>query len=227
MPDSKSTLRLYIDSADIADWEKFLPTGIFCGVTTNPKLLASSGIEFSIDQLGKLARSAFDLGANEIHLQVWGREMDKMLGIGRKLGAIDQRVMVKVPINQPGILCARQLIAEGTNVTLTALHSPRQALIAAALGAQYAAPYLGRMYDGGLDGLSKVTVMNRILRELNSPLRLLVASIRQMADLVTMAERGLNTFTLLPPLIEELIKNELTDMAVDSFESSVEGSREG
>ena len=226
MVDARSTLRMYIDSVEIADWEKYLPTGVFYGVTTNPKLLAKSGIDFTVDKLAGLARSAFNLGANEIHLQVWGRETAMMREIGRELGAIDTRVMVKVPINQPGITCARQLISEGTNVTLTALHSTSQTLIAAALGAHYAAPYLGRMSDGGLDGLEEVTAMHRILREMNSPLRLLVASIRQTADLVILAQRGLNTFTLLPPLIEELISNDLTDLAVDSFETAVDGSLE-
>ena len=227
MPDGKSTLRLFIDSVEITDWEKYLNTGIFYGVTTNPNLLAKSGLEFSIDRLGKLAGSAFDLGANEIHLQVWGRETGKILQVGRELGAIDSRVMVKVPINGPGIRCARQLIAEGTNVTLTALHSARQTLIAAALGAQYAAPYLGRMSDDGLNGLEEVTTMHRILKEMNSPLRLLVASIRKISDLVKLAQRGLDTFTILPPLIDELIANDLTDLAVDSFESAVEGPSGG
>ena len=227
MPDSPSTLRMYIDSVEISDWEKYLPTGVFYGVTTNPKLLAKSGVDFAVDRLRGLAGSAFDLGANEIHLQVWGRETEKMLEIGRKLGAIDQRVMVKVPINQQGILCARQLIAEGTNITLTALHSARQALSAVALGARYAAPYLGRMSDGGLDGLAEVGAMDRIIKEMNSPLRLLVASIRNISDLVTLAQLGLNTFTLLPPLVEELMKNDLTDLAVDSFESAVERPSKG
>jgi transaldolase len=222
MLEGMPSLRLFIDSVEIGDWERYLPTGLFYGVTTNPKLLAHSGFEFNVDQLGKLAKSAFELGANEIHLQVWGRETEKMLEIGRKLGAIDQRVMVKVPINLPGILCARQMIAEGSNVTLTALHSAGQALTAVALGAKYAAPYLGRMTDGGLDGLGEIKVMNRIIKEVNSPLRLLVASIRNISDLVSLAEAGLNTFTLLPPLIKELMENNLTDIAVEGFESAAE-----
>ena len=52
--------------------------------------------------------------------------------------------------------------------------------------------------------------MGRIVKAMDSPLRLLVASIRQTSDLVTLAERGMDTFTILPPLIEELLENELT-----------------
>jgi transaldolase len=221
MVDASSSLRLYVDSAEEKDWRHYLPTGIFYGVTTNPKLLNQTGIGFTIDRLAILAQTAFELGANEIHLQVWGRETEQMLRIGRELVGIDERVMVKVPITPAGILCARQLISEGSYVTLTAVHSARQALIAIALGAKYAAPYLGRMTDGGLNGIEEVTSMVRIIAAMDSPLRLLVASIRQTAELKTLAERGLNTFTLLPKIIDELLENELTRQAYISFEEAV------
>jgi transaldolase len=209
-----------VDSAEEKDWQHYLPTGIFYGVTTNPKLLNQTGIGFTIDQLAKLAQTAFDLGANEIHLQAWGSKMEQMLKIARELARIDQRVMVKVPITPAGILCARNLIAEGSNVTLTGVHSAQQVLIAIALGASYAAPYLGRMTDGGLNGIEEVTSMGRIVAAMDSPLRLLVASIRQTVDLKTLGERGLNTFTLLPKIIDDLLENELTRQAVISFEEA-------
>ena len=221
MCSTSSGLRLYVDSAEEKDWRHYLPTGIFYGVTTNPKLLNQTGIGFTIDQLAELAQTAFELGANEIHLQAWGCEMEQMLKIGRELARIDQRVMVKVPITPAGILCARKLIAEGSNVTLTAVHSAQQVLIAITLGASYAAPYLGRMTDGGLNGIEEVTSMGRIVAAMDSPLRLLVASIRQTADLKILAERGLNTFTLLPKIIDDLLENELTRQAVISFEEAV------
>ena len=220
MVSTSSGLRLYVDSAEEKDWRYYLPTGIFYGVTTNPKLLNQTGIGFTIDRLAKLAQTAFELGANEIHLQAWGCEMEQMLKIARELARIDQRVMVKVPITPAGILCARKLIAEGSNVTMTAVHSAQQVLIAIALGADYAAPYLGRMTDAGLNGIEEVTSMGRIVAAMDSPLRLLVASIRQTADLKTLAERGLNTFTLLPKIIEDLFENELTRQAIISFEEA-------
>ncbi len=217
-----SKLRLYVDSAEENDWKHYLGTGIFYGVTTNPKLLHLAGVDFKLDQLTKMANAAFDLGANEIHIQVWGRQMEQMLKIGRELAGIDDRVMVKVPINRSGILCARQLIADGSNVTLTAVHSAQQVLLAIALGARYAAPYLGRMTDGGLNGIEQVISMGRMVAAMDSPLRLLVASIRRTEDLVKLSEWGLNTFTILPPLIDALLENEFTQMAVNSFEAAVQ-----
>lgn len=212
-----SLLRLYIDSANPDDWDTYLATGMFYGVTTNPKLLIKSGVEFKINAMKKLAKTAFGLGAQEIHLQIWGDEPEEMLEVGKELAAIDKRVMVKVPIDITGILLANQLITGGANVTLTALHFAQQVVTAVAMGAKYAAPYLGRMNDAGMDGMREVRTMGRIIDRTLSPLRLLVASIRSSEDLVTLASRGLNTFTLVPPIIHDMMENELTRLAVESF----------
>ena len=224
MTSEPSLLRLFIDSANPEDWETYLRTGIFYGVTTNPKLLENSGIPFDVGLMKELANKAFDLGANEIHMQVWGEEPEHMLEIGRELAAIDKRVMVKVPIDINGIQLAKQLINDGANVTLTAVHSAQQVLVAVGLGAKYAAPYLGRMNDAGMDGMREVRTMGEIITNTQSPLRLLVASIRSSEDLVILASRGLNTFTLVPRIVHELLENELTKMAVESFNRAAAGT---
>ena len=73
-----------------------------------------------------------------------------------------------------------------------------------ALGAAYAAPYLGRMQSAGLDGLDQIVAMQQMIDRLDSSTRLLVASIRRLSDLTTLARQGCDTFTLLPDLLEEL-----------------------
>ncbi len=224
MDKANSKLRLYIDSGDRADWEQFLSSGLFYGVTTNPKLLNQMRIPNTVESLGRLAQTAFALGAQEIHLQVWGGETAPMLAVGRELAAIDPRVSVKVPITQAGLLVARQLIAEGAKVTLTAVHAAVQMLPVIALGAAYAAPYMGRMSDAGLDGPEEVIAMQQMITHLQSPTRLLVASIRRLSDLAALARSGVDTFTLLPPLLEEMLNNPLTIKAADDFEEKARES---
>ena len=38
-PDFRGESRIFLDTADTAEWDDLLPTGIFHGVTTNPTLL--------------------------------------------------------------------------------------------------------------------------------------------------------------------------------------------
>jgi transaldolase len=218
-----SNLQLYIDSPDTEIWQRYLAGGYFYGVTTNPKLLYQAGVPNAVENLAGLAHAAFELGAQEIHLQTWGGSMEAMLDTGRQLAAVDPRVCVKVPITEAGLLCARQLIEEGARVTLTAVHAAAQMLPVIALGAAYAAPYLGRMNDAGLDGLDEITAMQQMIDHAQpgaggSTTRLLVASIRSLSDLATLARRGCNTFTLLPGLVEELLNNPQTLKAAADFE---------
>lgn len=35
--------RFFLDTADIEEWDRFLPTGIFYGITTNPTILERDG----------------------------------------------------------------------------------------------------------------------------------------------------------------------------------------
>lgn len=221
MPNINSSLMILLDSADRTDWERFMFTGLFCGITTNPKLLNQVGVDCTVEELANLSDAAFDFGAGEIHLQVWGSDSDSMLAVGRELAGIDPRVIVKVPITEDGIFCARQLLEEEINVTLTAVHSAGQILSVIALGATYAAPYLGRINDAGFDGIKEVAAMQQMITQFESNTRLLVASIRTMSDLVALATIGVNTFTISPKLANELLHNNLTIKAAEEFESMV------
>lgn len=96
-------LRLLLDSADPLEWERWLPSGLFQGVTTNPTLLRRAGQPCNLDHLGWLAQHAAALGCRELHLQTWGADGEQQLAIGRALAALDpERVLVKVPITRGG-----------------------------------------------------------------------------------------------------------------------------
>jgi transaldolase len=219
-------LKLLVDTADVSVWERLLPSGVFYGVTTNPKLINQAGLPCTLETLHNLARSAFALGANEIHLQVWGADSFEMLDRGRALAAIDPRVRVKVPGTRLGFPCARTLANEGANVTLTALYAAQQTLAAIALGAAYAVPYLGRMNDAGMDGLAEVFAMQDIVDKFPTRTRILVASLRQLSDVVTLARYGVGVYALLPPLAEALLDHPLSIQAAADFEANARAANQ-
>lgn len=225
MSDGGSKLRLYLDSADISLWEKYLPSGIFFGITVNPKILRMAEVECSLEALRHLAKTAFELGANELHLQVWGETTNAWLQIGRQLASIDKRVMVKIPITESGIFCAKELIEEDAGITFTAAYADYQVLTAISAGARYIAPYLGRMTDAGQDGIKEIIAMQQIINASKSSLNLLVASIRQIEDVVTLASHGVSCFTLSPNIVNELLKNDLSQSATDAFEIDAQWSK--
>ena len=90
-------MRLFLDSADPADWERWLPTGIFHGVTTNPLLLERAGQKCTLDNLAVLTARAGDLGARVVlHAVNGGRDgSDFWFGDRRawRRGGIGQRCL--------------------------------------------------------------------------------------------------------------------------------------
>ena len=213
-------LKLLVDTAVVSNWERLLPSGVFYGVTTNPKLINQAGLPCTLESLRRLAQAAFELGANEIHLQVWGTQTNEMLAIGLELAAIDHRVRVKVPGIRAGFPCAKALAQEGAQVTLTALYTAQQTLAAIALGAAYAVPYLGRINDEDMDGIAEVIAMQEIIDQFPSRTQVLVASIRQLSDVVTLARHGVGVYALQPSLAEALLDHPLSIQAAADFEEN-------
>lgn len=222
-------LRLFLDTADRTQWQIWLATGIFYGVTTNPLLLERSQILCTLEHLQELAHRAFELGAQEVQLQTWGTTIADLVETAQRLAAIDPRVVVKVPITQLGVTAAAQMIAAGIPTTLTGVYAIPQILIAAALNADYAAPYLGRISDSGRNGRDDVIAMQQAIVGVKSSTRVLVASIRHVDDLAILATQGVDTFTIAPAIAAALFHVAATNQAAIEFEraaraqSGVEG----
>jgi transaldolase len=225
-------LRLFLDSAEVGQWKRWLPTGLFYGVTTNPLLLRKAHIPCTVAQLRDLAHQAFELGAHEVHLQTWGPKSLTMVQTGallatdypeRSQGTIDNRIVIKIPATQVGAEAAARLVKKRIRVTLTGVYHSHQVLIGAALGTDYVAPYLGRINDLGRDGRQELVNMARSVATLKSQTRILVASVRQIEDIAFLTTQGLNTFTCSPAVAEAFFDVEATNQMAEVFEQAVQG----
>jgi len=218
-------LRLLLDSADPVAWADWLPSGLFHGVTTNPTLLRRAARPCRLEELERLTCEALDWGMQEIHLQAWGGDAEALTTCGDRLAALAPgRVLVKLPITRAGAEAARRLIATGVPVTFTACYAVPQVLVAAALGARYIAPYLGRIGDLGRDGHADLIAMQQALDGVGATTRLLVASLRHPTDLSQLAAAGVGCFTMAPALAEDLFAIDPTAEAAAQFERDAEAA---
>lgn len=213
------SLHLLLDSADPTDWQTWLPSGLFGGITCNPTLLRRAGHPCTIGSLQALSRRALELGAGEIHLQAWGADADALERCGQSLAALAPGlILVKLAVTRPGAEAARRLIAAGVPVTFTACYAVPQVLVAAALRARYIAPYLGRISDLGRDGVAELSAMQAALAGVGSRTRLLVASLRCRDELGRLAAAGLDCFTISPAIAAALFAVEESNAAAAVFE---------
>ena len=153
----------------------------------------------------------------------------EMVSIGKELAGLaqtGQETVIKIPATAEGFQAARELRQDGCRTTMTAVYTPGQVMLAAGLGANYAAPYVGRLDDAGLDGIAIATTMHEILAGTGSMTRLLTASLRSAEVVVDLATRGLDTFTFGPAVAEELLGSELTAGAAADFQRAARAMKE-
>lgn len=212
-------MHLYIDSADQRALERCLPHPLVYGVTTNPTLMKRAGVSWT--DLPHLIGRVLELGAKVVQVQVRSQEAQDMVVDARRYltWAEPGRVVIKIPATRQGLAAAAELSHERVPVTMTAVFEVEQALWSAMVGAQYAAPYLGRLNDQGRNGLGVIREMQTVLeRSSIRPLpRLLVASIRSRQDVLDLLSSGVGALTLPPALFHELVDHEATSAAERVF----------
>lgn len=211
-------MRLYLDTADRAAAEDLLRTGLFAGLTTNPTILQRSGL--GVADAPEIYEWAVAAGAHEVFFQAWGEDADTLVERGERLRQLGPEVVVKVPASRAGAAACARLAAHDAPTLLTAVYAPGQVLVAAAAGATYIAPYLGRLNDAGRDGIAEVTAMQEVLVATKASTKILVASIRDVPSMVALARRGIDCFTIGPPVAEAFFAEHLTAAAVAAFEDA-------
>ena len=212
-------MRLYVDTADGHAITQAAATGFVFGATTNPTLLRRATLRRT--DLAPLVRTAVNAGLHEIHLQVFSDDATAMMADARALYALDPRhVVVKIPATAEGFQAAHALRGE-MPITITAVFTARQALLAGIVGARYAAVYLGRLRDAGQDAAAALTGMLAAVRAQQMDVRLLIASVREASDVEMLAQLGIPAVTLPPALLLALPDAAGTAQAVQAFQDDI------
>ena len=211
------SFHLYLDSADLGELRKCMPHPVVHGVTTNPTILKRDGVTRAA--LPRFFEQVFALGAKQVQAQVIVADCDAMLDDAQTLlaGFDPGQVVIKIPATRDGLRAGAQLSARGVPVTYTAVYALEQAHFAAQLGAAYAAPYLGKMQDVGIDGLGLITQMQRIVEASGAATRLLVASVRSREAYLALLAIGVGAMTIPTRLFSEIMDHAATHEAERLF----------
>ena len=224
--ESTPAMRLYLDTADQTAWAEWMPSGVFCGITTNPLLAARAGLTYDQINWQDLVQIAADAGAQEFHAQVIGNETDALCfaeNLYAYGAASNIECVVKIPLNTWGISITSKIQGLGGKTLMTACYDAKQMITANALGADYIAPYFGRMAEAGLDAMAHMRAIHAM--SWNGPCRPLIASLRSAQQMVDIAEIGHDCFTIAPAIAQDLFHNALTEAAAQEFERAAKGEQ--
>lgn len=205
-------MKIFIDSADANELRTLAQTGLVDGVTTNPSLVAKAGRDF-FETLHDICAAV----PGPVSAEVVAQDCETMLAEGRKLRAVAQNIVVKLPLTPEGLKACKTLTAEGHPTNVTLCFSAVQALLAAKAGASYISPFLGRLDDGGQDGMELIREIRAIYDNYGFQTQLLAASIRSPAHVRDAALAGADCATIPPAVFKSLYKHNLTDLGLEAF----------
>ena len=205
-------MKIFLDTADIAQIEALLDTGMIDGVTTNPSLIAKSGGDIK-QTIAKIC----DLVDGPVSAEVTATDFDTMMAEADVLSAIAPQVAVKVPLTKEGLIVCRRLSERDIMVNVTLCFSAGQALLAAKAGASFISPFVGRLDDLGADGMNLIADICTIYDHYDFDTEILVASARNPQHVVDAALLGADVITLPPAIIDQLYKHPLTDKGLSAF----------
>jgi len=205
-------MKIFLDTADIAQIEALLDTGMIDGVTTNPSLIAKSGGDIK-QTIAKIC----DLVDGPVSAEVTATDFDTMMAEADVLSAIAPQVAVKVPLTKEGLIVCRRLSERDIMVNVTLCFSAGQALLAAKAGASFISPFVGRLDDLGADGMNLIADICTIYDHYDFDTEILVASARNPQHVVDAALLGADVITLPPAIIDQLYTHPLTDKGLSAF----------
>ncbi len=206
-------MEIWLDTVDLPKVEEAKRMGILFGVTTNPSLVSKSklSMEKTLEQL-------LEIQPGPVTAQVTAHHAEKMIHQGEALYSFSNRLMVKVPVNPEGLKAISALSKSGIPVMATAVFDTNQALLAAAAGASYIAPYYSRICENDISGIEPMRAMMRMLLRYRFTAKVLGASLKTAEQVKECAEMGMHAVTLNDKVFSLFIEeNPLTRQAVERF----------
>jgi len=205
-------MQIFIDSADAAELKTLAETGLVDGVTTNPSLIAKSGRDF-FETLRDICAAV----PGPVSAEVVAQDYETMVAEGHKLRTVAENIVVKLPLTRDGLRACKILEDEGHPCNVTLCFSAVQALLAAKAGATFISPFLGRLDDGGQDGMQLIREIRMIYDNYDYQTQILAASIRSASHVRDAALAGADCATIPAAVFKSLYKHNLTDAGLEAF----------
>lgn len=229
-------MKIFVDSADIQDINRFSAWGILDGVTTNPSLLVKAGVRTkrqAKDLQLKIAKAIFP---RPLSIEVLSDQPQAMIKQARDIARWAKNVMVKITITdrrgESLLPVMYQLSSEGISLNVTTVCDLNQALLAAQAlerGQKRAKrripfPQAVSVFAGRIANRFGAKAPVQLLHQLrtwldfhHSPVEIIVGSIHTPKDLATWAVTGAHILTVPPQVLIESQISALTKNRVSAF----------
>lgn len=213
-------MKIFLDTADIAEIRIAARWGVLDGVTTNPTLYAKVGGSYD-EILAEVCR----ITSGPVSAECVSDDIEGMLEEGRHFAKIAPNIVVKVAMSENGLEAISRFADEGIRTNCTLVFTANQGLLAAKAGASLISPFVGRLDDINQDGMIVIRELAEIFAIHEIEAEVLAASIRHPLHVTQAALAGAHIATLPFPVLRQMVRHPLTDKGIAQFKADWEKTR--
>ena len=205
-------MRFFIDTAEFDEIKEAYDFGFIDGVTTNPSLIVKAKRD-----LKQVISEIANLVDGPVSAEVISSDVEGMVAEAHDLVKLGSNVVIKVPMTPEGLKAIAILSKEGIKTNVTLIFSANQALLAARAGASYVSPFVGRIDDISMDGLTLIQDIADIFAIHEIETEIIAASVRTSLHIIQCAKAGAHIATVPFKVLMQAMKHPLTDAGLAKF----------
>ncbi len=209
-----------IDTANVEDIRRCCEFFPVAGVTTNPTIISREKAD-----VRELIYTIRDIIGDKkmLHVQTTASDAAEIVKDAELLRSIvGDNFYIKIPITSEGLKATAMCKDKGIGVTMTAIFTQQQAMLASSAGADFVAPYINRLDNIVSDGVHVVDEIVTMFEKHNANTKVLAASFKTVEQVHKICLTGAHCVTINPDVFDMLIYHPLTYYAIDAFEKDWE-----
>lgn len=210
---------IFLDTANVQAIEECLALRIVDGITTNPTLLAKTNGK-PLDIIKQIL-TVFPHGI--INVEITESDPQKAYAQALKIRELGNNVVVKIPAHKSYLPLIARLVQEKIPVNTTLVFSVAQAALMGKLNVQYISPFVGRLYDNGVDGIETLKTIINCFTLYGFSTKVLAASLRNIEQINAAVALGVDIITISPSLLQQMCSHQLTDQGIQQFTTDWHG----
>lgn len=209
-------MEVFLDTGNFSEIKEAIKYGFIDGVTTNPALLSKSAGDLSYRQS---VEKVIDIVGPEkkVFAEVLALDADTMYKEGVEVASWGPNMVIKVPAVMDGVLAVSRLTREGINCAMTLVYTTAQGVMAAKAGAKYAATFVARSYEVGMDGIEMTKELADTYRIQGLDCKVIAASLRNPADAVKAIKAGAESVTLPLACLKAMVNSPSSVATLNEF----------
>jgi transaldolase len=229
-------MKIFIDSAELAEVAKYMSWGLCDGVTTNPTIFLKAGVKGGVEAIKARVKDLAQLIAPlPFSVEVISDKPDEVLRQAREYATWAPNIAVKVTITDASgnsmLPVIRQLASESVSVNVTAMTTFNQAILAAkalAVGQKesvskrvgYISIFGGRVSEE--QGVEQTFTLIKNVREWLDRfnienVEIIVGSVRSAENVEYWSRAGAHILTIPPEVLPKLLMSARTKETVSQF----------